>query len=421
MMDRNCDAHTSPICFFHVLDMRAALCPIPSRLASKMSRPRRRCLRAAIHACSAWAVPIMILASMPASGPHSTRDAQPPAPSSAPGNSIPPRTHYSRPPRNPSIPAQPTVKTHTIRMAIATAIGVAVMFALLMLAAQYLQRDWARKQQKAKSPRANSSMTTAEAETPEAPGWSYELRPNATKRQMDRLRSDRFVANGWFILSRGLSDKTDPRILLAGLRMALATGGESAELKNEMGVLHLRQKRMKEAAVQFRTALQITPGFPPALFNLALCTIAERKPAQAIQLLGRYLGRHPGDIAALRLQSTLLSQLGEPLESLHMLEKFLKDQPPGQPLFLEAAALAARLGQNGKALRYLETSIAGNPIQAVVRIYQSPAFREIRLSGEGDALASRIAAQARVTFGAPLPVDEIQPIRALSPDAAKSR
>lgn len=306
-------------------------------------------------------------------------------------------------------------------MLVATAIGIAVMFALLMLAVQYVQHDWARKQQQARTPRAHPAGPTTETETPEASGWAYEVRPAATKRQMARLRSDRFVANWWFILSRGLSDKTDPRILLAGLRMAMATGGESAELKNEMGVIHLRQKRMKEAAVQFRIALQITPGFPPALFNLALCTIAERNPPQAFRLLGQYLGRHPGDIAALRLQSTLLSQLGEPLAALHLLEKFLKDQPPGQPLFLEAAALAARLGQNGKALRYLETSIAGNPIQAVVRIYQSPAFREIRLSGEGDALASRIAAQARVTFGAPLPVDEIQPIRTPAPDATKTR
>ena len=296
-------------------------------------------------------------------------------------------------------------------MAVATAAGLAVMFILLFLAMQYLQRDWVRKQQQAKTPISRPDKKLPEAKPAPVPGWTCALRPSATTRQMARLRSDRFVGNAWFILSRGLSEKTDPRILLGGLRMAMATGGDNAELRNEFGVVHLRQKRMREASGQFRIALQIVPGYPPALFNLALCTIAERNPGYAFRLLGQYLGRHPGDVSALRLQSTLLSQLGQPRDALNMLEKFLKDQPPAQPLFLEAAALAARLGQNGKALRYLETSMNGNPIQSVVRIYQSPAFRDIRLSGEGDALASRIAAQARVAFGAPLPVDEIQPIR----------
>ncbi len=65
--------------------------------------------------------------------------------------------------------------------------------------------------------------------------------------------------------------------------------------------------------------------------------------------------------------------------------------------------LAARLGQNGNALRYLDTAMNGNPIQTVVRAYQSPAFREIRLSGEGDELAARMADKARVAFGTPIP------------------
>lgn len=335
---------------------------------------------------------------------------------SADGDPIPARRHHPKPARNPAIPPQPTSKTLVIRLAVATAIGIAVMFALLMLATQYLQRDWTQKEQKARA-RPPAPAKAAELESAASPGWKYELRPTATDRQLERLRTDRFSAGGWFILSRGLSSKTDPRILMAGLRMALASAGESAEVLNEMGALLLRQNRMKGADAQFQAALQISPGFPPARFNLALCRIEERNPAQAVQLLGQYLGQRPADVVALRLQSKLLTQLEQPLDALHMLEKFLKDQPPEQPLFLEAALLAARLGQNGKALRYLETAIKGNPIQAVVRAYQSPVFREIRLSGEGDALASRMAAQARVAFGAPLPVEEFEPLRAPSPTA----
>jgi len=102
--------------------------------------------------------------------------------------------------------------------------------------------------------------------------------------------------------------------------------------------------------------------------------------------------------------------MNRPEEALRLLENFLKTQPPEQPLFLEAAMLAARLDQHGNALRYLETALNGNPIQNVIRAYQSPTFRDIRLSGKGDTLAARMAAKARTAFGAPVPVEEIGPL-----------
>lgn len=342
----------------------------------------------------------------------SRRQDSPPAA----GNSIPPRHHYRSSQRPPS-PPEPTLKTHTIRLAVATAIGIVLMFSLLMLAVKYLQRDWSQKQQRARVSEAKSVSAEAAPSNSIPAGWTYELRPSATQRQMDRLTADPLITNPWLVFARGLSDKTDPQIVAAGLRMAMAIGGENAEIKNDLGAAYLRQKRTRDAAAQFCAARQISPGFTPALFNLALCSIADRNPSQAVRRLGQYLGRRPGDVAALRLQSTLLTQLGQPRDALDMLEKFLKDQPPEQPLFLEAAILAARLGQSGSALRYMEIALNGNPIQSVVRTYQSPVFRDIRLSGEGDALASRMAAKARTAFGAPLPVQEIEPLLAPAPDA----
>ena len=79
--------------------------------------------------------------------------------------------------------------------------------------------------------------------------------------------------------------------------------------------------------------------------------------------------------------------------------------------------MAARRGQTGKALRYLETALNGNPIQSVVRTYQSAGFREIRLSGEGDRLAARMAERARMAFSSPIPAEDIQPLRETPPEA----
>ena len=335
------------------------------------------------------------------------------APAAAAGGSIPPRDHY-RPRRNPASPPQPSLRTHTIRLAVATAIGLVVMFILLMLAVKYAEHDWSRKNQRARTHLSQLQAAPKSETAAAAVGWKYELPPAATQRHLDRLATDPLSRNGWLILARGLSET---RLVISSLRMAMAIGGESAEIKNDLGAAYLRQKRMKNAVEQFVAATQLRPGFAPALYNLALCAISDRNPVAAIQWLGHYLGQRPDDTTALRLQATLLTQMGRPADALLMLEKFLKTKSPSQPLFLEASQLAARLGQNGKALRYLETALDGNPIQSVVRTYQSGVFREIRLSGEGDRLAALMAGKARMAFSSPIPDADIQPLRETTPEA----
>ena len=355
---------------------------------------------------------------VPSPGQSDNRaDRSPPAT----GNVIPARAHY-RPKRNPLTPAQPTIKSHTIRLLIATAIGSALMLVLLMLAVKYAQRDWSQKNQRAWesaqariAAHAASNAPAADAIAPAS--QPYTLRPAATRRYLEGLSGDSRIQNLWLILARGLSDLSHPDLLVSCLHMAMASSGENEAIKNDLGVAYLQQQRLKEAYRQFRAAEQIRPGFPPTRFNLALCAISDRNPAYATRLLGQYLGLRPADTTALRLQAHLLSQLGRPEEALRMLEKFLKHQPPDQPLFLDAAGLAARLGQHGNALRYLDTAMNGNSIQTVAKMYQSTAFRDIRLSGEGDALATRIANKARAAFAAPVATDEIQPLRATVPDA----
>lgn len=297
-------------------------------------------------------------------------------------------------------------------MMVGTAIGLVVMMLLYLMAKKYLERDWQRKMQQARANRIRPAAEAKPAEDPRPQGSPYELPPGATRRHLRRLASDRIVPNGWLVLGRSLSDRDSPKLVIGSLRMAMAIGGETATINNDLGAAYLQQRRLRSAAAQFQAALQIEPGFPPALYNLALCAVADRQPVQATSLLARYLARRPLDTAAYRLQSTLLSQLGRSDEALQLLERMLKDQPPSHPLFLEAALLAARLGHHGNAIRYLETAQNGNPIQSVVRAYQSPAFRDIRLSSDGPPLAARLASRARMAYGAPLPPEEIQPLRA---------
>ncbi len=116
------------------------------------------------------------------------------------------------------------MKGHTIRLIVATAIGVVLMLVLLMLAVQYAQRDWSQKNRRAwllGAPKPVDATQTADSQE-ELPGWTYELLPSATQRQMDRLASDPFIPNGWWILAAIVSAKTDPRLVVSALRMAIA-------------------------------------------------------------------------------------------------------------------------------------------------------------------------------------------------------
>ena len=125
------------------------------------------------------------------------------------------------------------------------------MFILLMLAVKYAEHDWSLKNQRART-QPSQRLATSKTEAAAAPvGWTYELPPGATQRQLDRLATDPMSRNGWLILARGLSSKTEARLVLASLRMAMAIGGESAEIKNDLGAAYLRQKRMKNAIEQF--------------------------------------------------------------------------------------------------------------------------------------------------------------------------
>ena len=319
--------------------------------------------------------------------------------------------------RRSSIPPQPSTRKYTLRMVVATASATLVMLLLLMMAQKYLERDWQAKQRQARADRIvkpGPKPAPPPVETA-LPGHPHRYTPGAGARYLRSLSADALHPNHWLILGRSAADPRFPRLGMAGLRMAMAFRGETAVIKNDMGAALLQQRRTRQAERQFRSALQIQPGFPPALFNLALCEMTQRRPAKASALLAQYLAQRPSDTAAYRLQVSLLTQFDRPADALQLLEQFLKTQTADHPLYLEAAVLAARLNQHGNAIRYLEIAANGNPIATVIRTYNSAAFRDIRFSDDGPPLAARLARKGRAAYGTPLPPGEIQPLRAPAP------
>ena len=346
---------------------------------------------------------------MVSSASHSKPSPQGADESAPRGNLIPPRQPQHSPRRR--MPPHPSARAHTIRLIIATALALAAMFGLFMLAVKYATHDWNLKNQRAKQAGRRPAKSKPKVSKLAPDAWRYEFPAEATERELARLTQDPYIPNHWLLFGRSLSDKTAFPVVQASYWMALAYGVETADVRNDLGAAYLRQGRTKAAYSEFLFAQQIEPGFVPSLFNLALCAIAERDLPKANRFLTQYLVRRPRDLDALRLQASLLSQGGQSPLALLMLEKTLRSETASHPLFLEAALVAAQLGQQGKAIRYLETSMNGNPIQAVIRVFQSPAFRDIRLSDEGNALSSRLASRARIQYGTPVKLDEITPLR----------
>lgn len=320
------------------------------------------------------------------------------------GAPVPHRTHSRRPADVRGAPgAQPDPLSRLVRMALAIGTSVLLMVFVLFGAIRYLQRDWADKNRRARS---HGHAVPARSVAPAAPvdggtappsaGHPYSVPAGARSRFISFLAGNAPVSHLWLL--QGQSPGLDAAARHRAMLLDLAENGDGVQFRNLNAALLLKRGDAIQAVRQLRLADWILPGHPPTLFNRGLCAMMRGLPEQALVWIARYRARFPRDEQAMRLQFNLLLQAERPEEAMDGLARFLAAQPPGQPLFLEAAVQAARMGRAAEAIGYLEIARHGQPAMAIGRIYQSPAFREIRLTPEGTAFAGRLARQARASL-----------------------
>ncbi len=317
------------------------------------------------------------------------------------GAPVPHRTHSRRTADSPGAPGlQPDPLSRLLRMAVAIGISLLLMLVVLFGAVRYLQRDWADKNRRARShghvAAAAAQPSTAAPHAPAAAGRPHAVPEAARDRFLSSLAGTAPLEHLWLLQGQGpgLDNGARHRAML----LDLAENGDGVEFRNLHAALLLKRGAVLQAVRQLRIADQIAAGYPPTLFNRALCAMMTGLPDQALAWIVRYRARFPRDEQAMRLHFNLLLQADRPEKAMDELAGFLARQPPAQPLFLEAAVQAARMGRVREAIAYLETARHGQPASAIGRIYQSPAFREIRLTPEGTAFAGRLARQARVSL-----------------------
>ena len=323
-----------------------------------------------------------------------------PGRSPRPQGAIPHRTHAHRgQERGIAVGAQPDPVVRIARMVASIGIGALVMLLVLVGAVKYLQRDWADKNRRARSQGRQQVVDGTLQETLEQPGRAgraWVVSRSARERFLSSLAGTGQFRHHWLI--QGLATRSTPEERRRAALLDLAENGDSVQVRNLHAALLLKQGDVLQAVHQLRTAERLLPGYAPTLFNRALCAMMTDLPEQALVWLVRYRARFPDEPQAVRLHFNLLVQLDRADDAMEMLDGFLATQPPSQPLLLDAAIQAARMNRVGDAIRYLEIAQRGQPPGVIARIYQSPAFREIRLSPEGTAFAGRLARKARASL-----------------------
>lgn len=185
-----------------------------------------------------------------------------------------------------------------------------------------------------------------------------------------------------------------PRAQIA-LEKAVESNPGSAALLNDLGVSYLHQGKVDKAANLFDAAVEVDPQYAASLFNLALCNLTRNDRAAARASLDRYLRMKPDDPRALREHAFLDAMETQYAPALASLEKALTGAPDWPLLYFDAAAVSALLGRPDQAIRYLQMAEPLTSPSSVYRLYQEPAFREIRLTELGKMFEKDLAARAR--------------------------
>lgn len=312
------------------------------------------------------------------------------------GGAVPHRVHAHRSTEAPGGPgSQPSPEMRLVRTILMVIASLLLMLVVLVGAMKFLQRDWADKNQRARSQRRGVPAVggvVAAGAGEAAKGAPYVVPEAAGVRFLDSLAGGEPFPHLWLLAG------ADPEEERRGMLLDLAANGDGVAFRNLHAALLLKRGRVLEAVGELRTAERMEAGYLPTVFNRALCAMMTGLPDQAQTWIARYRARYPQDEHAMRFQFNLLLQTDRSDLAMELLDRFLAGQPASHPLRLDAALQAARMNRVEDAIRHLEAARKGQPPTVIARIYQSPAFREIRLAPEGTAFAERLARQARASL-----------------------
>lgn len=218
---------------------------------------------------------------------------------------------------------------------------------------------------------------------------------DAVERYREALDIWPYLTTVWSQLGRLYMRTRDfPRAQIA-LEKAVENNPGEADLLNDLGVAYLYQGKADRARNLFDAAIEIDPLYAPSLFNMALCDISRNDRGPARDNLVKYLRLKSDDPRALRELAFLDALESRYEDAMDSLEKAIARSPDWPLLYFDAAAVSALMGRPDQAIRYLEKAEPLTDPATVYRLYQEPAFREIRLTELGKMFEQELASRAR--------------------------
>ncbi|HIE11230.1 MAG TPA: tetratricopeptide repeat protein, partial [Kiritimatiellae bacterium] len=217
----------------------------------------------------------------------------------------------------------------------------------------------------------------------------------AAQRYQEALEVWPYLVDAWAQLGRVFLRLQEFDSAIRALERAVESDPSNPALLNDLGVAYLYRNHIPMAAEFFRAAVDISPDYAPALFNLVLCSLATEDIERACEYLDAYLRMRPDDPRALKEKAYLQAREGKHREALATLKKAIIHNPEWTPLYFDAAAAAALLGSTEDAIRYLEKAELLTTPREVYRVYLQPAFQQVRLTELGQLFERELAERAR--------------------------
>jgi arylsulfatase A-like enzyme/Tfp pilus assembly protein PilF len=148
---------------------------------------------------------------------------------------------------------------------------------------------------------------------------------------------------------------------------ALELAPDHIEALRGAGDVALLQEKVVEAAARYTRILEVDPGDAGAMTKLAVVKMREQRPDEAITLLQRAVAREPKNGEALLYLAGALASSGKPAEALPYFERALAVGPRSSMALNGLALTKLALGDRAGAAQAFRESLAKDPRQPDVQ------------------------------------------------------
>jgi tetratricopeptide (TPR) repeat protein len=169
------------------------------------------------------------------------------------------------------------------------------------------------------------------------------------------------IARGWLLLAEAYRALNNLDDALDVYRRFEEVFPKSPEVALQTGLVHLQRGKKEDARKAFEKAMELSPGFLPAMDQLVEMDMAEKQYAAALQRVGKELEKNP-KLAQLRfLQARVFLAQKDVKQAESVLRQAVELQPDFHAAYFLLAQLYVTSNQRQRAMEELFSVVAKNP------------------------------------------------------------